>query len=79
MLLAVERRARGLDAVAPVRDFGAEALVRDLEAAVPVRDFEAEALVRLADPLLAPLPLLAPPFARVRAALRADAARLVAF
>ena len=70
MLLAVERRARGLDAAAPVRD---------LEAAVPVRDFAADALVRLADPLLAPLPLLAPPFARVRAALRADAERLVAF
>ena len=79
MLLAVERRARGLDAVAPERDLAVEAPARDLEAAVPVRDFEADALVRLADPLLAPLPLLVPDFARVRAALRADAERLAAF
>ena len=44
-----------------------------------MRDFVAEALVRLADPLLAPLPLLVPDLARVRAALRADAERLAAF
>ena len=111
--MAVERRARGLEAVrgfaaaALVRDLAVEAPERDLEAAALLRDLEADALVpdleadllvpdleadvlvpdleaeALVPDLVRALPALRPlvplAFARVRAALRADAERLAAF